>query len=118
MNTSVYLVMEPIGIIASDLAMNVQDYDPRATVLVALSPEAGCVMLEGHLSVRLAFVHTDPTGFATTCLARMLAERGAKVAFTGDSAERNDKDALVLHRPFSTDTTAALLPRALRSETV
>ena len=45
MNTSVYLVMEPIGIIASDLAMNVQDYDPMATVLVALSPEAGCVML-------------------------------------------------------------------------
>ena len=45
MDSTVYLVVEPIEIIASDLAMNVQEYDPTATVLVALSPEAGCLAL-------------------------------------------------------------------------
>jgi hypothetical protein len=117
MNSSVYLVVEPIGIIASDLAMNVQEYNPSATVLIALAHEAASAVLQGYEYVRLAFVHADPSGFAMTDLARALAERKAKVVFTGDAAERNDSGILVLHRPFSSETTAALLQRAEMSET-
>jgi hypothetical protein len=117
MSSSVYLVVEPIGIIATDLAMNVQEYDPSATVLIALAHAAAWGALQGYANVRLAFVNADPSEFTTTNLARALDERRAKVIFTGDAAERNDSGVLVLHRPFSAETTAALLQRAERSET-
>jgi hypothetical protein len=116
MNSNVYLVVEPFEIIAYDLAMNVQEYDASATVLIAPLPEIACQVLQDHASVWLAFVHADANGFATTELARALDERGAKVVFTGDAAERNDSTILVLHRPFSAETTAALLRQAERSE--
>ncbi len=116
MNSSVYLVVEPIAIIASDLAMNVQEYYPSATVLTALAHDAAWAMLQGHDDVQLAFVNADPSGFAMTPLARALADRKARVIFTGDAAERNDSGILVLHRPFSSETTAALLQRAELSE--
>ncbi len=110
------MVVEPIEIIASDLAMNVQDYDPLATVLTALTHEAACVLLEAYESVRLAFVHADPKGFAKTRLAQALDCRGAQVVFTGDAAERKDQGILVLQRPFSAQTTAALLHRTQTEE--
>lgn len=111
MNTTIYLVVEPIEIIAADLAMNVQDFDPRATVLTALSQEAACALLEAYTSVRLAFIHADPKTFAKTSLARALDVRGAQVAFYGDAAERSGEGILVLQWPFTTQTTAALLRR-------
>lgn len=116
MNSTVYLVVEPIEIIASDLAMNVQEYDPSAMVLLALSFEAAFTMLKGHDSVRLAFVHADPSDFAKTSLARALDGRGAQLVFTGDAAERKSDGIIVLQRPFSTLTTAELLRRTERSE--
>jgi hypothetical protein len=117
MNSTVYLVVEPIEIIASDLAMNIEDYDPTATVLVALTHEAACRALKGHARVRVAFVHADPSAFVMTDLARSLDCRGAELVFTGDAAERNGGGVLVLHRPFSAQTTAALLQRTDSSET-
>lgn len=116
MNSAVYLVVEPIGIIASDLAFNVQDYDPSATVLVALSPDAGCDLLQDHAAVSVAFVHADPCTFVVTKLARALKSRGAKLVFSGDAAERNGCGVLVLQRPFCAQSTAALLQRTDRSE--
>jgi hypothetical protein len=109
LSNTVYLVVEPIELIASDLAMNVQEYDPSAEVLIALTPEAGCEVLKSQPSVQLAFVHVDPSGFSNTDLGRALAERGARLVFTGDAAERKDKGIVVLHRPFSAQTTATLL---------
>jgi hypothetical protein len=117
MHNAVYLVVEPIEIIALDLAMNVQDYDSTATVLVASSLDVGCDVLEGHASVSVAFVHTDPQEFDRTRLGRALYSRGAQLVFTGDRAERNGAGVLVLHRPFSSQTTAELLKRTERSET-
>lgn len=111
MDRIIYLVVEPIEIIASDLATNVRDYDPLATVLTALTHDAACAMLDAYKSVRLAFVHADPNSFAKTSLAQALDGRGAKVVFTGDAAERKDHGILVLQRPFSAETTAALLRR-------
>lgn len=112
MSTAVYLVVEPIEIIASDLAMNIQDYDPLATVLTALSQDAACTMLQDHTSIRLAFVHADPISFAKTKLARALDGCSAQVAFTGDAAERMPGGILVLQRPFCAKTTAALLQQS------
>ena len=116
MNSTVYLVVEPIEIIASDLAMSVQDYDPSATVLVALTPDAGFAMLQNHAAIRIALVHADPGDFPNTALAMALSGRGALVIFTGDAAERKDGGIFVLQRPFSSQTTAAALQRAELSE--
>lgn len=116
MKSTVYLVVEPIGIIASDLAMNVKEYDASAKVLIALTLKKGVEMLEGHAAVRLAFVHADPSDFADTILARALSGRGAQVIFTGDAAERKDSGIFVLQRPFCAQTTAAALQRAEMSE--
>lgn len=116
MSSTVYLVVEPIELIATDLAMNVQDYDPSALVLVALSIDAACTLLTQHSLVRLAFVHSDPNGFSKTNLACLLNNRGAHVVFTGDAAERNDNGIFVLHRPFSAETTAKMLERTETSE--
>lgn len=112
MNSSVYLVVEPIHIIAEDLAMSVQDYDPSATVLIAPSPEAACAVLAGEGFVRLAFVNLDARRFHKTDLARALVARGTKVVFAGGFSEPEGSELLVLDRPFSAETTAALLQRA------
>jgi hypothetical protein len=112
MPARVYLVVEPIEIIATDLAMNVKEYDPSSTVLIAPSSEAACDAIEGENCVRFAFVHVDSSIFKTTNLARALVKRGAKIVYSGGFAEREDKDLLILERPFSAQTTAELLQRA------
>lgn len=112
MNSSVYLVVESIPIIAQDLAMSVQDYDPSATVLIAPSPEAACAVLAGETCVRLAFVNLDARRFHQTDLATALGARGTKVVFAGGYSDPECSDMLVLDRPFSAETTAALLRRA------
>ena len=117
MNGCVYLVVEPMEIIASDLAMSVQDFDPSARVLIALTPQGAVAQLDGHPAVTVAFVHADPKDFATTTLARALKGCGAQVVFTGDAAERHNDGVLVLQRPFSAQTTAAVLRRTAWSQT-
>jgi len=112
MINSVYLVVEPMIVIATDLAMNVQDYDPWATVLVAHSPEAACEVLRTEASVKLAFVNVDLRKFCSSDLARALNARGARIVFAGASTDRMDCDKLVLDWPFSTETTADLLQLA------
>lgn len=109
MNSPVYLVVEPMQIVATDLAMIVSDYDTTATVLIALTLDAACDIIMKHPAVRLAFVHSDPTSFGDTALSRALKDRCAQVVFTGDAAERKGGGMLVLHRPFSAETTAGVL---------
>lgn len=112
MQDTVYLVVEPMAFIARDLALNVQDYDPTAKVLVADTADMASQLLAGAPYVRLAFVHVDPNHFATTNLAQTLKDHGAQVVFFGNAAEENDSGILVLQRPFTAQTTAALLRRA------
>lgn len=109
METAVYLVMEPNLIIASDLALNVQDFAPSAIVLAAGSQVDACLLLQNHARVRLAFVHMDPVSFASSDLAVLLAHRQATLVFIGDAAERHTSGHLVLERPFTLQTTAALM---------
>lgn len=112
MKNAIYLVVEPIEIIANDLAFNVSDYDGSATVLTALTCYTAVEILHDYPAVKLAFVHIDPTKFAKTALARMLEDRGAKVVFIGDAAERAGSALLVLYRPFSSQTIAEVLARS------
>lgn len=111
MISTIYLVFEPLEVIAVDLAMNVQDHDPAALVLIATTQEVAVDILQSHARVQLAFVHADPNNFSATALARALSDRGAQLVFTGDAAERNDVGIAVLHRPFSAQTTATVLAR-------
>lgn len=114
MNRSVYLVMEPIQVIATDLAMHIQEYDPSASVLTAISSEAACEVLRTVATVRLAFVHVDADKFCNSDLARALHVRGARIVFSCASPDRNNSEKLVLDWPFSAETTALLLVEAER----
>ena len=114
MNKSVYLVMEPIQVIATDLAMHVQEYDPSAMVLIAHSPEAACEVLRSVAAVRFAFVHVAADKFGGTDLALALHVRGARIVFSGTSPDRNNSEKLVLDWPVSAETSAVLLMEAER----
>jgi hypothetical protein len=109
MASSIYLVVEPINIIATDLAQSVQDFDSEAIVLVASVPNDAITMVADHPVIRVALIHANPHGFAESGLGIALAARGAQCVFMGDAAERAVKAMRVLQRPFSTSTIAALL---------
>lgn len=113
MTTTVYIVLEPIEIIATDVALCISDYDPAATVLVAQSVDHAMEFLGIRASVSIAFLHMDPDGFSGSPLARALEARGARCVFMGDSAERSPLDVWVLERPFSGDTIAAMIGRVM-----
>ena len=68
----------------------------------------------GEGCVRLAFVNLDARRFQKTDLARALVARGTNVVFAGGFSEPEGSEILVLDRPFSAETTAALLQRAER----
>ena len=109
MNSTVYLVVEPIEIITSDLALNEQDYDEGTTIVVANTPQEALAAPADRDSVRFAFALADPTGFDKTELGRALAALTASCVFMGDAAERAKKAMIVLDRPFSSLTVATLL---------
>lgn len=116
MASSFYLVVEPVEIIASDLALSVQDYDVASSVAVANTPQKALAMLADHPSVRVAFLHADPMGFAETALGQALATRHALCVFMGDAAEHAKKAMVVLDRPFSPQTIAELLDQITKSQ--
>ncbi len=111
MTPSIYLIVEPISIIAHDLALSVQDYDDAGTVVVAATPAEAIALLANKVSVRFAFIHADPTGFGDTKLGDALAKRHAVCVFMGDAADRAKQELVVLDRPFSPLTIAALMQR-------
>lgn len=104
-----YLIIEPINIIATDLAHSVQDFDPDATVLVAHIVKDALSMIADHPAIHAAMIHASPDGFADSELGIALAARGAQCVFMGDAAERAATALIVLQRPFSTSTVASLL---------
>ena len=115
MASSFYLIVEPIEIIASDLALSVQDYDVAGSVAVASTLQTALTLLADHPTVRVAFLHADPTGFSDTALGQALAARQALCVFMGDAAERAKKAMVVLDRPFSPQTIAELLDQIMKS---
>lgn len=111
MQNNVYLIVEPNSIIASDLALSVQDFHREANVLTAVSHEEAIERLTDIVSVQLAFIHMDPHKFDKTDLARCLVARGARLVYIGGAAEQSEAGRLVLHRPFTQQSTADLLHR-------
>lgn len=110
MTKSVYLVVEPITIIALDLALCVQDYDPSAKIIVAHTSAEAVAAVVAQSAVCIAFVHADPDGFDASDLGKAVTKRGAACVFMGDRAERTTTGAIhVLQRPFSSETLATLL---------
>jgi hypothetical protein len=109
---SVYLVVEPIGLIAADLCESIRDHDPDAQVVVAASAEDAAVAISGRDAVQLAILHMSPTAFSAGPLAEILAGNQTICVFMGNAAETlRDARFLVLQQPFSTDTVTDLLAR-------
>ena len=106
-----YLIVEPVAIVATDLALCVQDCDSTGTVIVATTPHDAVSVITETASVLFAFIHADPSGFTQSDLGLALAARGAVCVFMGHAADRNKDNKLVLDRPFSPLTVAALLHR-------
>ncbi|MES2145188.1 MAG: hypothetical protein V4516_12725 [Pseudomonadota bacterium] len=116
---SVYLVVEPVSIIAMDLGASIREFDPSAQIIVAQSADTAVRALAGQDAVGVAFLHMDPCGLATGPLAAGLAARGAVCVFMGEAAERAAQTGiLLLERPFSTATVADLLARIVPEDRV
>lgn len=109
MTTATYLIVEPNQIVATDLALSVQDCDAAGRIIVAATPAEALVVLRGAASVLFAFIHADPGGFGQSDLGVALAARGAVCVFMGDAADRAKKAMIVLDRPFSPCTIAAMM---------
>lgn len=112
MCNAVYVVLEPIDIVATDLVLCLYDHNPSAAFLVAKDAKAALSYVEHSPTVSIAFIHDDPKGFATTPLGIALTEKRALCIFMGDRAERSALDVWLLERPFSAETIAAIMQRA------
>lgn len=106
----VFLVVEPVALIAEDLAESIVECHPDALVLRAASAVAALAVLAGSRRVTAAFVHLDPHGFADTALGATLADRGARMIFMGSRADAAPEGTLLrLRSPFDTDSVQMML---------
>ena len=106
----VFLVVEPVALIAEDLAQCIGDHHPEAVVLRAAKVGDALRALAGHSHVTAAIVHCDPHGFCGTALGLALAARRAKVVFMGSRADMAAEGTLLrLRSPFDSDTVQMML---------
>jgi hypothetical protein len=112
---STYVVVEPMRLIAEDLALDLADHDPEGKVLVAASEHEAMALVEELESVTLAIVHAAPASHPTSALGQALAKRGAVSVLIGDRAEEQAAqiDLPVLQRPYAPEVVLALLARLL-----
>ena len=111
MPTPVFLILEPMALIAADLAMSVQESEPQSVVVIASMADQAMDLLQNHSALCAAFLHTDPAKFDFSPLGRLLLARRARCIFMGDRAERNGSDIWVLERPFSTENVHTIMRR-------
>jgi hypothetical protein len=113
MKAEIYLVVEPVALVAADLAECVIEQVPGARVLVAHDVEAALAQLDDATPVAVALVHADPSDFPATPLGGALAAAGARVVFIGNAAEHMARAAVppppVLDFPFSSGSVGAVL---------
>lgn len=106
----VFLVVEPVAIIAEDLSECILECHPGAVVLRADHAGAALAQLAAHPRVTAAFVHLDNREFCGSAVGQALLTRGAKVIFMGSRADQApDGSILRLRWPFDTDTVMMLL---------
>jgi hydrogenase maturation factor len=113
-----YLVIEPFGVIAQDLAISISDFDIHAEVRIATSLDDAEPLVHASDAVTLAVVNADPAVFAQTELASALAARRAKIVLIGDAAEQANEAAgfPVMHRPYAPESVIALLASLLAQD--
>ena len=106
----VFLVVEPMAVIAEDLAQCIGDHHAEALVLRAPKAADALRALAGHPRVTAAIVHCDPHGFSGTALGQALAERRAQVIYMGSRADMAAEGTLLrLRSPFDSDTVQMML---------
>jgi hypothetical protein len=109
MSGPVFLVMEPLALLAEDIAGALGASVPDATVLWATGPGNALALLVGVGAVDVAILNCAPDPFAETALAAALTLRGASLVFMGDAAEARPGNARRLENPFSDQSVASML---------
>jgi hypothetical protein len=103
------LVVEPVALVAEDLALILAEVRPGLRVLKAPDADAALPIVEAERGLRVAIVHGPPEQFGDTPLGRALAQRGARVAFMGTRAEAAAGNWPVLFTPFAGPDVGHLL---------
>ncbi|MDO9527421.1 MAG: hypothetical protein Q7J57_18090 [Gemmobacter sp.] len=116
MSDSLYLVVEPMTLVAEDLAGALAEVDLGARVLIAANAAVASTILQEVGTLYAAIVCADPTDFGLTPFGQLLAERAQHIVFMGEEAEAAPGNDLLLGQPFSTETVADLIG-ALRANT-
>lgn len=116
MANGAFLVVEPVTLVAEDLAACIADALGAVEVIVAATLEDAAQRLTAVPAplVRLALLHAAPDDYAGSLLSGLLRAVGATVAFMGGRAEEaaaTDSGVTVLEQPFSTETVRAFLTR-------
>jgi len=107
------LIVEPLRVVAQDLAVTLRDLTGCEPLIASSIPTA--VVQLGAINpserLRLAFVYVDAQTFTGSPLMPLLLGRGAKVVLTAPHAEFG-ADAVpfpVLRRPFATADVQEIL---------
>lgn len=107
----VCLILEPVVLVADDLALTIDEVAP-GTQVVALTSVAEALSAMQHLhTVDLAFVNLPPDGFAESELGRALADAQAVVVFLGYEVEARAMGLRYLEQPILAESVAGELAR-------
>lgn len=106
----VFLVVEPMAVIAEDLAECIEECHPDALVLRAGDAAAAVAAVTAWPRVTAAFVHLDPQGFSGSALGLALTERAAQIIYMGSRADMAPEGSLLrLRSPFDSETVQMAL---------
>ena len=95
------LVLEPVPLVAEDLAMMIEECRPGTEVVVTGAMVEAEAALDADGGCDVAFLNTDPERFAGTSLAKKLERSGVVVIFVGHEVEAARVAQRYLERPFS-----------------
>jgi hypothetical protein len=95
------LVLEPMPLVAEDLAMLIEECRPGTKVMLASSVTEAEAVLDAEGGCDVAFLNTDPEQLARTGLGLMLQGSGALVVFLGHEIEAARGSHLYLEVPVS-----------------
>ncbi len=111
----VCLVLEPVGLIAEDLAALIGDIAPDARVILAASPEEALAALGDQVRIGIAFADLPPARLRASLLGKVLEGAQVPVVFLGYEAEARAEAQRFLELPFAEEAVAAELERARRA---
>ncbi len=109
---TLYFVVEPVQIVAQDLAHAIRAFDPAGEVrLFGRMTEVPLALAEARPTA--VFLHRSLNGTPTQRISEALEAAGVPYAFLGGGAGADLPHAPVLASPFTESTVAALLRRLL-----